>query len=158
MLDYQLYGTQWRKSDPTICAAALRLTTCGCNTAATATMDADTRASALASALAPAPPTDPTQVVMRAFPLGTWSGQDQLPAGCEYVDVGVEANGQPSRAIVSCRLAADDVLNYAGDLKEQCRRKYGDNVVVHVPLPADAISCSPAAGVTGCDGQPWVMR
>ncbi|MFO0634992.1 MAG: hypothetical protein U0168_19280 [Nannocystaceae bacterium] len=44
------------------------------------------------------------------------------------------------------------------DPKEACRRTFGPNVVVHVPLPKAAIKCSPnkktSAGKT-CGAIPW---
>jgi hypothetical protein len=49
------------------------------------------------------------------------------------------------------------VRDNLNDVKEVCRRTYGPNVVVHVPLPSEQITCTPpdtAAGKT-CGTTPW---
>jgi hypothetical protein len=148
LLSYTNFRTEWRKSDPTICTAALRLKECGCNTAASAMLPPSQRAVKISQQLVPS--------TLRGFPLGTWSDQNGLPPGCQYVNIGNEANGMPSHTVVSCNLTANDVLLGAADLKQSCRTKYGDNVVVQIPIPAPAISCQPPAGAT-CPAQPWVV-
>jgi hypothetical protein len=155
LLDYKIFQTEWRKSDPTICTASLRLKECGCNTAASAMLPPSQQPAAIATALVPTPPKDSRQVKLRGFPLGTWSDPNGLPAGCQYVNIGNESTG-PSHTIVSCNLTANDVLLGSADLKQSCRVKYGDNVVVQIPIPAAAISCKPPAGAT-CSAQPWVV-
>jgi hypothetical protein len=157
MMTYNLYRTEWRKSDPTICAAAMRLTECGCNSPRTVGLDAQTRAKVIARALIPLQST--RQVTLRGFPLGTWTGMNQLPADCEYVSTGNEASGAESHTIVQCKVTGDDLLTGASDMKEACRRKYGDNVVVHVPVPQALVSqatCTPPDGKT-CSSMPWVV-
>jgi hypothetical protein len=104
-------------------------------------------------------PKNGLKVTLRGFPLGTWTGMKKLPAGCDYVDTGNEASGAPSQAIVECSLTADDVLNFSGDLKEQCRKKYGENVVVHIPIDPNVVkqvSCEPPQGEV-CGQTPWVI-
>jgi hypothetical protein len=125
----------WRKSDATICAGAMRLAECGCGLKA---------GGDLAAGLVPRS--------SRGFPLGTWSGIDELPAGCNFVDP-----GDGSQTVVSCDLTAADLMASARDPKGLCRSRYGDNVVVHVPVPADAVACTPPDGAD-CSATPWVIE
>jgi hypothetical protein len=160
MMTYQLYRTEWRKSDPTICAAAMRLTECGCDSARSRGLDPDNRAKLIARTLIPKQDGRAgSKVTLRGFPLGTWTGMNALPAGCEYVSTGVEASGAESHTIVQCKLTANDLLTFSGDMKEQCRKKYGENVVVHVPVPQALVAqatCTPPDGKT-CSATPWVV-
>ena len=138
----------WRRSDPTICAAMMRMSECGCSVKGAAD------AMAAAEALLPTQPTE-SGVTLRGFPLGTWSGADELPAGCAYADT-----GDGSRTVVTCNLTASDLLSSANDPKGRCREKYGDNVVVHVPIDPAAITCgTPPAGpyADSCDDDPWAL-
>jgi len=157
MLTSDLYGTHWRRSDPTICAAALRLKECGCGV----DVDGDGVADDVdvPTALVPTQPqmdeNGNSVITLRGFPLGTWSGQSELPAGCRYFDV-----GDDSQTLVTCDLTADDLLKSQSDPKGRCRAKYADNVVVHVPIPSAAVVCAPPtdgqyAGT--CSDQPWVV-
>jgi hypothetical protein len=142
----------WRRSDPTICAAVMRLAECGCG------LDTDGDGQAndvnVAETLIPPQPTA-EGVTLRGFPLGTWSGANELPAGCSYVET-----GDDSQTVVTCNLTASDLLGSATDPKGRCREKYGDNVVVHIPIDPDAIVCSaPPEGpyADTCDADPWVL-
>ena len=68
--------------------------------------------------------------------------------------------GTDGQNLVSCDLTATDILGNPEDPKQKCREKYGDNVVVHVPIPAEAISCTPPADsllTDTCGEQPWVI-
>jgi hypothetical protein len=134
--------TAYRKSDSTICASVTRLAECGCA------------------------PTDDAYDLPEAvspwnrlgFPLGTWSGQDALPAGCSRID-----EGEGSNTLVTCDLSASDVIMGAADLKGLCMNKYGDNVVVHVPYPKkEAITCTPdttqSQYAETCSATPWVLE
>ena len=152
-----LFGTEWRRSDPTICTAAMRLGECGCGVDTDGDMIADiTDISEIARALVPRQPQTvdgEEQVTLRGFPLGTWSGEQELPAGCEYVEIGEE-----TRVLVSCDLTAADLLTSAADPKARCREKYGDNVVVHIPIPADSVVCTPdedSPFTDSCGAAPW---
>jgi hypothetical protein len=142
----------WRRSDPSVCAAIMRLAECDCGLDVTGDGIADPVN--LAEALIPPQPTA-EGVTFRGFPLGTWSGQDELPGGCRYVEPGDRSN-----TVVSCDLTAGDLLASASDPKGRCREKFGDNVVVHVPIPADKIVCEPDRttqyGAT-CSSEPWVV-
>lgn len=141
MLAYLLYGTEWRKSDSSICAAAVRLAECGC-------VDDP---SAAAAALVP--PVESGQ--MRGFPLGGWADRAELPPGCDYVEL-----GDASQTLVTCDLTATDVLRSRSDLKGACRQKYADSVVVYVPLPDDGFACeAPEDGLysDSCGPTPWVV-
>lgn len=149
------FGTEWRRSDSAICAATMRLHECGCG------VDTDDDGSPditdpreLGTALIPAQPQDGA-ITLRGFPLGTWSGADQLPAGCRYADV-----GDDSQTLVLCDLNAGDLLAGANDMKGVCRTKYGDNVVTHIPIPASAIACEPDTSkkfTDNCGDMPWVI-
>lgn len=141
MLNAEINDTAFRKSDTTVCAASIRLAECGCG------LEGDEQFTELIS---------PAE--RRGFPLGTWSGLAELPAGCRFVDL-----GDDSQTVVACDLTATDVIDYAPDLKGRCQTKYADNVVVHVPMPqADAVSCSPdeaGSAYTGtCTATPWLLE
>jgi hypothetical protein len=147
---YELYGSEWRRSDPTICAATSLAAECGCGVDADGDGAADiTDPVEVAAALVPPPPARGQPVAMRGFPLGTWSGDHALPAGCRYLDL-----GDDSRVAVACTLTATDLLVGASDVKSVCRSKYGDNVVVHVPIPASKVVCHPHAdaAAAACGG------
>ena len=145
----ELYGTEWRRSDPAICAAAMRLTECGCSL---------TSGGDIPTALVPPQPvTDDagqTQVTLRGFPLGGWADAQSLPPGCRHV-----ALGDDSRTLVACDLTGADVLNNASDLKRACASKYGNDVVVYVPVAGDAMNCEGGEGpyAETCSEQPWVV-
>jgi hypothetical protein len=141
---FQLFGTEWRRSDPTICVAAMRAAECGCGVDSNGDGTPDVTAVAdIARALVPRQPSSGGAVTLRGFRLGTWSGASALPAGCRYLDT-----GDQSQTLVGCNLTAGDVLSAQTDVKGKCREKYGDNVVVHIPVPGDALVCAPPA-----DGQ-----
>jgi len=156
MLVADIFGTEWRSSDPQICAASMRLGECGCTLAGDP--DAD-----LGFALVP--PLDAQMeraggIIFRGFPLGTWSGLGELPIGCEYKDIGLETNGEPSRTIVTCPITGQELLTNKADPKGFCRDKYGDDVVLHVPVPKGAIECNPPEeGIFShtCSEMPWVV-
>jgi hypothetical protein len=134
---FELFQTEWRRSDPSICVASMRLGECGCALDLDGDKVADiTDPLEIAAALFPEPAG--ADVPLRGFKLGTWSGMDQLPAGCRFLDTGDE-----SQSIVGCDLTGTDLLTAASDPKERCRAKYGSNVVVHVPVPADLVLCEP---------------
>ena len=152
-----LFGTEWRRSDPSICTASMRLGECGCGVDTDGDGKADiTDFSEIARALVPRQPQDvdgESVVTLRGFRLGTWSGASELPAGCHYIDI-----GEDTQAMVGCDLTAADVLTSAADPKARCREKYGDNVVVHVPIPAAAIVCEPEPNTPfsdSCGDRPW---
>lgn len=160
---FSLFGTEWRRSDPTICTAAMRLSECGCGVdtdadgTADLTIDPNDRQSriAVAQALIPPQPNDSGDITLRGFRLGTWSDASGLPAGCRFVDI-----GEDSQTVVACDLTATDVVAAQSDPKERCREKYGANVVVHIPVPTAAIVCTPPDGGTysdTCGELPWVL-
>jgi hypothetical protein len=145
MKDAELFGTEWRRSDPTLCAAMVRLHECGCTAPGIANIQ---------DGLVPAQPQN-GQITLRGFRLGGWADQNQLPVGCRYV-----TTGDDSHVLVSCDLTADDVLNNKNDLKGRCHDKYGNAVVVHVPVPAAALVCKPDTNApygNNCPAQPWVL-
>lgn len=141
MVNAEVNGTSYRKSDSTICPAINRLAECGCDV-----VDPDIT---LADAISP--------WERRGFPLGTWSSPTELPAGCRYVEL-----GDDSHTLVSCDLTAGDILTYASDPKALCREKYGPNVVVHVPIDPAAIRCDPASSdsqwADSCSATPWIVE
>jgi hypothetical protein len=138
--------TEWRKSDPTICAAAMRLDECGCHLP---------DGSSLANALIPPQPGAGGNVTLRGFPLASWSNPQGLTSGCQYAQT-----GDDSHTVVLCQLTANDVLQNANDVKRACHDKYADSVVVHVPIPKSALICEPdrstPAGMS-CSATPWVV-
>jgi hypothetical protein len=153
MQAFKLFQTEWRNSDPTICAAATRLGECGCGVDTNADGIADiTNPAEVARALIPAETA--TTVPLRGFPLGTWSGANKLPAGCNYAKT-----GDNSQTLVTCDLTAAEILSNAKDVKGLCRTKYGDNVVVHIPVPKVAVVCKPPAGqyAASCNATPWAL-
>ena len=139
-----LFGTEWRRSDPSICAAVNRLSECGCTAPGVET------AADLGRAVVPRQPSDGVPS-LRGFALGTWDDKDGLPGGCRYVDV-----GEDSRTAVACDLTATDLLGSLNDPKEACRSIYGGNVVVHVDLPGSALSCEDTDEFgQSCGAMPW---
>ena len=61
---------------------------------------------------------------------------------------------------MTCDLNAGDMLAGSNDMKGVCRSKYGDNVVVHVPIPAAAIACDTDSSkrfTDNCGEMPWVI-
>jgi hypothetical protein len=142
------FGTGWRRSDPSVCAVANRLRECGCAAPGV------TNGTELGDVVLPPQPGDGQSGVVdfRGFPLGTWSGPKELPPGCRYGNY-----GDDSQTLVLCDLSAADVFSSLNDPKEACRAAYGNNVVVHVPLPAAAITCNPPEGPlgAGCGEVPW---
>jgi len=140
-----IFGTGWRRSDPSVCAVINRLDECGCSVTG---LDREE----IPDALIPPQPGDDGKVTLRGFRLGTWDDPEGLPPGCRYLET-----GDTSHTLVACDLTATDVTANLNDVKEVCRRTYGPNVVVHVPLPKDAITCTPPdteAGKT-CGTMPW---
>jgi hypothetical protein len=148
MRAFSLFTTEWRRSDPTICAAAMRLSECGCGLDTTGDGVADVLLDpndsssrwAVATALVPPQPQN-GEITLRGFPLGTWSGQSALPDNCRYLDT-----GDDSQTAVACDLTALDILNNPSDPKEACRETYGRDVVVHIPIPTEAVVCTPPGG------------
>jgi hypothetical protein len=135
LLNEEINGTAFRKSDSTVCAASLRLAECGCRLRS---------GGSLAEAVSP--------FTSRGFPLGTWSSPTALPPSCRTVEL-----GDGSRTVVTCDLTAADLLSSLPDPKARCRDKYADNVVVHVAIPAAEIVCEPPAGAR-CSATPWIVE
>lgn len=137
-----LFGTEWRRSDPTICAGINRLAECGCTAAGI------TNATQLAHALLP-PAGSPD--ARRGFRLGTWDNDRGLPNGCKYSNTG------ETGFLVECDMTASDLLSNLNDPKEFCRSAYGQNVVVHIDVPRSAITCTPpeTEEAKTCGAIPW---
>ncbi len=156
MISAKNWGTEWRRSDPTICAAAMRLKECGCGVDTNGDGSGDLYGKQLADGLVPAQPDgDSGTVTLRGFKLGTWSGASALPAGCRYV-----STGDSSQTLVTCDLTADDVLKNKTDPKGACRSKYADDIVVHIPLPGDKVVCKPPADgkhTETCTDNAWIL-
>jgi hypothetical protein len=159
MKTYGLFQTEWRRSDPTVCTAATRLAECGCGVDTDGDKKADvTTIKDISRALVPFQPDPDGTLRLRGFHLGTWSNMNELPPGCRYIETG---DTQSTRTLVSCDLTASDLVVSANDPKGKCREKYGDNVVVHVPVPASKVVCNPPADgqySKSCDAQPWVLQ
>ena len=135
-----LEGTHDRKSDTIICGATVRLAECGCSLPSGGDFP---------RGLAPADDL--------GFPLGGWDGPSSLPSGCRY-----EERVPGSQHVVLCDLTAAQVLQNAAELKAYCQETYADDVVVHVPIPAAAVTCDPDVEAdpyaTGCATHPWVLE
>jgi hypothetical protein len=158
-----LFGTEWRRSDPSVCTAANRLRECGCSIPGlTDGLSLGKAAKAVGDAVVP--PEGKTGSY-RGFGLGGWPDSDpkalsstplmerlRAPAGCRYVNI-----GEDSKTVMACRLTVDDFLEDVDDPKETCREKYGMDVVVHVPIPGGAISCDPdeSDANASCGEMPW---
>jgi hypothetical protein len=140
-----IFGTGWRRSDPSVCAVVNRLDECGC------TVPGLTRET-LPDGIIPAQPDKDGNITLRGFRLGSWDDPEALPPGCRYLET-----GDDSHVLVACDLTATDVRDNLADVKEVCRRTYGPNVVVHVPLPKDAITCKPpkTSAAKSCGMTPW---
>jgi hypothetical protein len=155
-------GVEWRVSDPTISAVGTVLAQCGCFAELPdGTKVADARG--IANAVVPPNGRYPDGNFLRGFRLGTWDDAEGLPAGCRYVEHDADSSQSlpDTHTLVECDITAGDLANTtnATELKDFCRSKYGDNVVVHVPLPGDIIKCEPPEGAPAyCEGMtPWSM-
>ncbi len=161
---HELFQTEWRRSDPTICTAAMRLSECGCgldtpdeNGKTDGKADVTDRF-AIADALVPKPADG--KVPMRGFRLGTWSAPEDVPKGkCHYAPLG-EGKGQESHTVVLCDITANDLIDKAQDPKDFCRTEYAGDVVVHIPVPTAAVVCTPPADAISadhCGRLPWLV-
>lgn len=138
-------GVEWRRSDPSICAAVMRTAECGC------TAPGVDDGPSLGQALVPRPIDGNGDLVIRGFALGTWDDRHGLPPGCRYGD-----SGEETETLVVCDLTGADVLANRNDPKEACREIYGNNIVVHIDLPTEALTCEPSADLAeGCGNMPW---
>lgn len=155
-------GVEWRVSDPTVAAVGTVLAQCGCF----AELPDGTKVTdpgGLADAVVPPEGRYADGKFLRGFRLGTWDDPEGLPASCRYVEHDADAgSGLPdTHTLVECDITAGDLANTANaaELKEFCREEYGDNVVVHVPLPGDLIKCEPPEGAPAyCEGMtPWSL-
>lgn len=172
-----LFGTGWRRSDPSVCAAANRLRECGCTATGlnqaieeyksnndihqlaefgrqefTNFPPVAQAALVVGDILLPHQPAADGTITKRGFELATWDDRKGLPPGCKYA-----ATGEEAQSLVLCDITAGDLLQSRTDTKEFCRATYGNNVVVHVPLPVSALSCSGGDGpeADSCGNLPW---
>lgn len=155
-------GVEWRVSDPTIATVGAVLGQCGCF-AELPDGTKVTDAQALANAVIPPKGHYGDGSLLRGFRLGTWDDPKGLPSGCRYVGHDAdEAGGLPdTQTLVECDITAGDLASTttAAEVKDFCRQKFGDNVVVHVPLPGDILKCEPPEGAPAyCQGAtPWTL-
>ncbi len=150
-----LYQTHWRSSDSQICSTSMRLVECGCSVGGDESID-------LEVALIPSIEEQQAKggIFYRGFPLGSWEATDTLPSGCEYVEIGKEFDGKASQTIVTCDLSAADLLKRPEDPKELCRQKYGEDIILYLPIPKDALQCDPPKEgrySEHCSEMPWVV-
>jgi hypothetical protein len=137
----------WRKSDPSVCAMAMRVAECGCEVEVDGKKLDLAKPADLAIAEDLFVPED-----RRGFTLGTWDGLGQLPTGCRYIKMGDSTNVRgvedqnADQTLVACDLKGSHITSAtAKDPKEACRLTYGDEVVVHVRAPLAGmakLSCS----------------
>lgn len=153
-----IFGTGWRRSDPSVCAGAMRLAECGC------TVDgAEATLEGIVSAVLPrvSQQQEAGGITLRGFHIGGWSGvgDEHLPTGCEYIRTD---EGDDLNTMVKCTLTAGEVLENSEDLKGYCRGKYANDLTVNVPLPADKITCDPSASSSpyadSCSDMPWIIE
>jgi hypothetical protein len=172
-----LFGTGWRRSDPSVCTVANRLRECGCTVPGLGDIIEQYKAENATHQLAefgrrrfsdftpiaqaalvvgdlvvPSQPAADGSITKRGFELATWDDREGLPPGCKYAET-----GEDSQSIVLCDITAGDLLANANDPKEFCRSAYGNNVVVHVPLPAEALECNAPDNpqAASCGQSPW---
>ncbi|MCW5803022.1 MAG: hypothetical protein KIT31_11605 [Deltaproteobacteria bacterium] len=141
----------WRKSDPSVCAMAMRVAECGCS------VEVDGRALDLSKESDLEKAKDLfVPAARRGFAIGTWDSPSALPTGCRYVKTGdstsitvagkTVVDPMADQNIVACDLKASHITAAtAKDPKEACRQAYGDEVVVHVRAPNPdmaTLSCS----------------
>lgn len=150
MIANTLYETEWRRSDHQVSVAAYQLGTCGCSVGDATT--ADEAASLIVPSAEFQKENNNGELTLRGFRLGTWSDAAGLPADCEYIQT--EGSLQ---TMVACNVYGSDLADNSNDLKGFCRQKYAQNVVVHVPIAADAISCEIPEDATHCGEEPWVI-
>lgn len=135
LLNQLINRTSYRKSDTTICTAALRLTECSCFPKGT---DRDF-------------PEILGSLDLRGFHLGSWTNRKAAPPGCHYIETGdVFPPGAPEvENLIACPLTANEILSHASassgqiDLKSYCDEKFGDDVVVHTLINPFEVECSP---------------
>lgn len=140
LLNADINGTSYRKSDTLLCGAAMRLAECACWPEGVEDF-----------------PTMLSPWDRRGFPLGTWAGPEELPPGCSYLELGDE-----TRTLVACELSAADLLRSAADVSAACAELYADNIVVHVPLPdKESLVCRPEDSFSAyrntCTDAPWTL-
>jgi hypothetical protein len=151
----------WRKSDPSVFAAAMRIVECGCSVEFDGrTLDTAKEADLeiLLAAFVPE---------RRGFVLGTWDNPKGLPSGCHHVNTGdseiINIGGKQVRdpfanqQVVACDLKGSHITPaVAKDPKEACRQVYGDEVVVHVMMPTPEMGVTLACKDTSAACQaPW---
>ena len=174
MYTFDLFTTQWRRSDASICAGILRLAECGCGvdgdgdgaltsrkfdvgdldfngqeTVGEGPFDitANDRVNGSAEIAVALVPFN-----RRGFELATWGDDKGLPSGCKFADT-----GDDSQTLVACDITAGDVIS-SPELKDFCRSTYGNDVVVHIPVPGDAVVCEPSEEkAEECGAHPWVI-
>lgn len=174
---YELFTTEWRRSDPAICTAAMRLTECGCGVDVDGDGVADVAAGdklsngreALSRVLVPSVEDDS---FLRGFPLGTWSDAEALPDGCRFVDITSDGStvnggkGEHGQNVVACDITSERIESAGftvsqafSDMKTFCQSSYAQDVVVHIPIqgnhiPEASLVCDPPAGAANCEGLP----
>lgn len=134
----ELFDTGWRRSDPTVCAAAMQMADCGCS--------AD--GGLVDNILPQFPGPDAPAWQSAGLPLGSWASRTGLPPGCQPV---ATAGGE--NIVVACELSGAQIIDNQLDMISACNSLYAGNVVVHVPVPQSRITCDP-----GCGATPWVVE
>ena len=147
------FQTGWRRSDPSVCAAAMRLAECGCS------VEGERDPTSMILPTAAQQLEDHSKIVLRGFRLGGWNGvgQEHLPTGCEYIRTEQEDD---ALTMVKCSLTGGEVLSNLEDVKGYCRSKFATDLTVNVPLDAQAITCDGGDGPYGksCGENPWVLE
>lgn len=194
---FDLFETEWRRSDSEVCVISTRLRECGCKAELFdekgEVVGEITDPEQLGFAVVPRQfdeDGDPLEeVTLRGFQLGTWgengNGIKNLPENCRQVKTGDKfpprigaTEGADMKNIVACDIKADKFISESTpvegqpgkfkhpDLKETCRATYGNDVVVHVPVPRPGSESEylviPNARIVceneTCGDEPWVIR
>ncbi len=173
---FKVFTTHWRKSDPSVCAGAMRLAECGCGLDVTKADGKPGQDGVVDIKLGQkdGTPSNYEQIARalvpntrRGFLLGGWDENNQTKFQsdkCRFVTEAFNNDGQiteDSRTLVACDITANDVVDNAQDVKEFCRKTYAKDIVVYVPVPTEAVVCTPPGEghgtVAECGTHPWVL-
>jgi len=153
LINQLINRTSYRKSDTTICTAALRMTECGCYPTSPGLDFADVLGG----------------LQLRGFHLSSWASFNKPPPGCHYVETGYRPNEPKVRNLIACPLTAAEVLAHATadggqvDLKSYCDERYAEEIAVQIPITPAQIECKPSSSSSPyadtCDDftQPWAL-
>jgi len=144
LLNELINRTSYRKSDTTVCSAAMRLTECNCwpnLTGEAGDGGVDTNVPDFPEVLA--------GVGLRGFRMGTWEHYDKVEQlGCRYVETNEDdpstENRETSFTVVECPITAAKLRDiHNQDLRRYCKDTYADELVVQITFLEDYVQCDP---------------